>query len=82
MKITFEVDITPEEVQELFKGNMDSLQRALIELFMRQMPKATVPDNDIMSFWQSMAERSSEMFEQYQKVMTGASGTSSSKKKT
>jgi len=73
MKITFEVDITPDEVQELFEGNMESLQRALLELFMRQMPKVTSPDQDMISFWQSMAERSTAMFEQYQQAMTGKS---------
>lgn len=74
MKINVEVDITPDEVKELFEGNMDVLQRSLIELFMRQMAQSTSPDPEHMSFWKSMSEQSSDMFEQYKKAMMGDVG--------
>lgn len=70
MKINFEVDITPEELKELFEGNMDVLQRGLTELFVKQMSQVKTPDNNVMAFWQSMAEKSTDMFEQYQKAMS------------
>ncbi len=71
MKISFEVDITPEEVKELFEGNMDVLQRALMELFVKQMSQVKTPNNTVMAFWQMMSEKSTDMFEQYQKAMSG-----------
>ncbi|MFL0801671.1 MAG: hypothetical protein K6L81_12305 [Agarilytica sp.] len=70
MKFNIELDITPEEVKELFEGNMDVLQRSLVELFMRQMSHAKPPSADMMTFWQSMAEKSTSMFEQYQNAMS------------
>jgi len=77
MKINLEVDISPEEVKELFEGNMEMLQRSLAELFVRQVSQVKTVDNNVAAFWQSMAEKSTEMFEQYQKNMSG--GTSSTK---
>lgn len=76
MKISFEVDITPEEVKEVFDGNMESLQRSLIELFVRQMSHTDkAPSNNMMSFWRAMAEQSTSMFNQYQQDMTGGSSS-------
>ncbi len=73
MKFNIELDISPEEVKELFEGNMEVLQRSLVEFFMRHMTaNAKSPSNDMMSFWQSMAEQSTSMFEQYQKSMSDA----------
>lgn len=66
MKFNIELDITPEEVKELFEGNMEVLQRSIVELFMGQMSQAKAPSHDMVSFWQSMAEKSTSMFEQYQ----------------
>ncbi len=74
MKISFEIDITPEEVKEIFDGNMEVLQRSLMELFMRQMANTDkAPSNTMMAFWQSMAEQSASMFQQYQHDITGGS---------
>lgn len=71
MKFNLELDISPDEVKELFEGNMEVLQRSLAELFMRQMAgKVQSPNTDMVSFWQSMAEQSKSMFEQYQKSMS------------
>lgn len=73
MKFNIELDITPAEVKELFEGNMDVLQRSIVETFMRQMSNVqSSPNGDLVSFWQSMAEKSTEMFEQYQKAMSVA----------
>lgn len=63
MKFNVELDITPTEVKELFEGNMDVLQRSLVELFMGQMSKVKSPSPDMVSFWQSMAEKNTSMFE-------------------
>lgn len=79
MKINFEVDITPEEVKELFEGNMDVLQKAMLEMFMRQMSHVKTPDNDMVAFWQSMAERSNDIFKQYQDAMRGGKPKDSNK---
>lgn len=67
MKIKIEVDMTPQEVLELFEGNVESLQKAMINLFLQSVPKAGSKDANIMEFWQDMAEQSQKMFEQYQK---------------
>lgn len=71
MKIQLEVDITPAEVKELFEGNVELLQRSLIELWMRQMAQTKSPDKSMASFWQAMAEQSSAMFQEYQNAMSG-----------
>ncbi|MFL0810664.1 MAG: hypothetical protein K6L76_09635 [Agarilytica sp.] len=71
MKLNFEVDISPEEVKELFEGNMDVLQRSLVEFFMSHMTNTSSPSGDMMKFWQNIAEQSTSMFEQYQNTMTG-----------
>ncbi len=71
MKFNLELDISPDEVKELFEGNVEVLQRSLVELFMRNMTvNAKSPSTDMVSFWQSMAEQSTSMFEQYQKNMS------------
>ncbi len=73
MKFNVELDISPAEVKELFEGNMDVLQRSIVETFMRQMSNVqSSPSGDLVNFWQSMAEKSTAMFEQYQKAMSGA----------
>ncbi len=72
MKFNVELDITPAEVKELFEGNMDVLQRSLVELFMGQMSQVKSPSADMVSFWQSMSEKSTSMFEQYQNTMSAA----------
>ncbi len=72
MKFNVELDITPAEVKELFEGNMDVLQRSLVELFMGQMSQVKSPSADMVSFWQSMAEKSTAMFEQYQNTTNAA----------
>lgn len=68
MKIKVEVDMTPQEVLELFEGNVESLQKAMINLFMQSVPQAGAGDSNIMEFWQNMAKQSQKMFEQYQKT--------------
>lgn len=70
MKIKIEVDMTPQEMLELFEGNVESLQKAMINLFMQSVPKAGSTDSNVMEFWQTMAKQSQKMFEQYQKNFT------------
>lgn len=70
MKIKIEVDMTPEEMLELFEGNVESLQKAMINLFMQSVPQADSADSNVMEFWQTMAKQSQKMFEQYQKNFT------------
>lgn len=70
MKIKIEVDMTPQEMLELFEGNVESLQKAMINLFMQSVPQAGSTDSNVMEFWQSMAKQSQKMFEQYQKNFT------------
>jgi hypothetical protein len=81
VKVTFELDITPKEVLELFEGNVEGLQKAMMELFLKKMPpmmnatSAKTGENSMMEFWQAMAEKSTSMFEQYQKPTTSPSKT-------
>lgn len=70
MKIKIEVDMTPQEMLELFEGNVESLQKAMINLFMQSVPQAGSTDSNVMEFWQTMAKQSQKMFEQYQKNFT------------
>lgn len=70
MKINIEVDMTPQEMLELFEGNVESLQKAMINLFMQSVPQAGSTDSNVMEFWQTMATQSQKMFEQYQKNFT------------
>lgn len=73
MKIKFEVDVTPEELLELFEGNTETVQKAFIQLFMRQMSGAAVPENAVVEFWKSVLDKNTTLFEQYQNAMSGGS---------
>lgn len=66
MKIKFEVDVTPEEVLELFEGNTEALQKAMITYFLKSVPTSKGSEQDMFKFWQTMAEKSSEMFNSFQ----------------
>ena len=70
MKIKFEVDISAEEALELFEGNTESLQKAMVSFFIKSMSESPKNDNEALKFWQMMAERSGEMFEQYTNMMS------------
>lgn len=70
MKIKFEVDISAEEALELFEGNTESLQKAMVAFFIKSMSESKKSDNEAMKFWQLMSEKSGDMFEQYAKMMT------------
>lgn len=80
MKLSFELDITPEEVLQLFDGNVEALQRSIVELLMKQMTHSKTADNSMMAFWQAMSERSSDIFKQYQANMSGATSSHSKDK--
>ena len=67
MKIKVEADITPKELLELFEGNIDALQKAMLNMLLQTMPKAGVGENNAVEFWKMMAQKSQDMFEQYQK---------------
>lgn len=69
MKITCEIDVTPEELLELFEGNAETLQKAMMEMLLKTMSVSKQPENDAMKFWQLMSEKSDEMFEQYKSMM-------------
>lgn len=71
MKIKMEIDISPEEVLELFEGNVDTLQRAMLGSIAHSFDHA-VKSNEfkpqqIFDFWQGMAEKSQAMFEEHTK---------------
>ena len=66
MKVKIEVDLTPKEMLELFEGNIESLQKAMLKMMM-QTTGDTAGGNNALEFWQTMAQKSQEMFEQYQK---------------
>lgn len=61
MKIKMEIDISPQEVLELFEGNVESLQKAMLGTIAHSYDQA-VKNNDfqpqqIFDFWQGMAEK-------------------------
>ncbi|ABD80587.1 hypothetical protein [Saccharophagus degradans] len=69
MKIKMEIDISPQEVLELFEGNVESLQKAMLGTIAHSYDQA-VKNNDfqpqqIFDFWQGMAEKSQAMFTEY-----------------
>lgn len=72
MKIKLEMDISPEELLELFAGNQELLQQAMLKLFKQSMPQSAASEANVLEFWQSMAKRSQEMFDQYQKDFNGS----------
>ena len=51
---------------ELFEGNIEALQKAMLAM-MKQASGETSVENNVLEFWQNMAQKSQEMFEQYQK---------------
>lgn len=72
MKINVEVDISPQELQELFQGNMEMVQKAILDMLVKNSAKPSMPDNEMLNFWQSMAEKSAAMFEHYQRGYGGS----------
>ncbi|VUD69034.1 hypothetical protein TDB9533_04398 [Thalassocella blandensis] len=70
MKLKCELDITAEEALELFEGNTENLQKAMVAFFIKSMSESKKNDNEAMRFWQLMAEKSGDMFDQYAKMMT------------
>ena len=64
MKVKIEVDLTPQEMLELFEGNIETLQKAMLNIMLQGAGSGT--DKNGLEFWQTMARKSQEMFEQYQ----------------
>lgn len=79
MKLKMEVDLTPEEALELFAGNVENLQQAILNMFNAQMQQAVHKDSDVMEFWRTMTKKSQEMFETYSQA---GQSSASDKKKT
>ena len=69
MKIKIETEISPQELLELFEGNVDALQKAIMASVVQQMPGMGGGENSAMAFWQAMAGKGQEMFEQYQQSL-------------
>jgi len=75
MKIKCELDVSPEELLTLFDGNMESLQRVMLELLMKHTAKPHEANESVAAFWQTMSEKSTDMFEQYQQAMNNLAAT-------
>lgn len=74
MKIKMEIDISPQEVLELFEGNVESLQKAMLGTIAHSYDQA-LKNNEfqpqqIFDFWQGMAEKSQTMFNEYSQKAT------------
>lgn len=68
MKVKMEMDLTPQEALELFAGNVDSLQKAMLKMFESQVRQNAGKESDVMEFWRSMAQKSQEMFDAYNRA--------------
>ena len=75
MKVTMEVDISPQEVLELFEGNVESLQRALLAGMMQMSEKAMkdngLQPNQFYDYWKQAAEAGQNFFKDSSGKKTG-----------